>query len=143
MHDNRNYYVIVRGIVPGVYFDASNALENVCDIRDAHIRRFLTLATAVVGWRQALFDGHVTPLGDVTHTLLSRYFRYTLPTSLEHNSTQVEGLVGDNDISVSVGDEDEWRRAAYEHGPKWVVWKGRLPGILDTWYETCFRNVVH
>jgi hypothetical protein len=39
------------------------------------------------------------------------------------------------DVDVLVGDGDEWRRASYEHGPKWVVWKGQLPGILDTWYE--------
>ena len=40
-----------------------------------------------------------------------------------------------SNVDVLVGDGNEWRRASYEHGPKWVVWKGRLPGILDTWYE--------
>jgi hypothetical protein len=141
VHDNRNYYVVVRGVVPGVYFDASDALENVCDIRGAHVRSFPTLATAVVGWRRALSDGRVIPLGDVSHTLLSRYFRYTVPAALEHKPTQVDALVGDDDISV--GEDDAWRRAAYELGPKWVVWKGRLPGVLDTWYETCFCDVVY
>ncbi|KAF8222825.1 hypothetical protein L208DRAFT_1521205 [Tricholoma matsutake] len=121
------------GLLYRIYFDAFDALENVCDIRGAHVRSFPTLATAVVGWRWALSDGCVIPLGDVSHTLLSRYFCYTVPAALEHKPTQVDALASDDDILV--GKDNEWHRAAYEHGPKWVVWKGRLPGVLDTWQQ--------
>lgn len=55
----------------------------------------------------------------------------------KHTPGDMEDSMGD--VNVLVGDDDEWRRAAYEHGPKWVVWKGRLPGIIDTWYEIVSR----
>ncbi|KAF8222306.1 hypothetical protein L208DRAFT_1381891 [Tricholoma matsutake] len=129
---------LVQGSVLGVYFDASDALENVCDIQGAriwgaHIQSFLTLVTAIVGWRWALSDGRVIPLGDVSHTLLSCYFHYTVPAALEHKPTQVDALVSDDDISV--GKDDKWHRAVYEHGLKWVIWKGWLPGVLNTWQQ--------
>jgi hypothetical protein len=96
--------------------------------------------TAIVGWRQALSDGCVIPLRDVSHTLLSHYFHYTVSAALEHKPTQVDALVGDE---ISVSEDDEWHRVAYKHGPKWVIWRGKLSGVLDTWYETCFCNIVY
>ena len=96
---------------------------------------------------KALTDGNVVPLGDVLHVL-------PLPPGLRYPVNDDEKLLTNTFVSREVSsspgspastepladssadDGDEWRRAAYEYGPKWVVWKGRLPGILDSWYET-------
>jgi hypothetical protein len=151
--NNQAYYIVIRGVVPGIYSRITDLLDNVCDVKGAHVQRFPTLATAIAAWRQALTDGQVVPLDNVTHVqLLLPHLHYpvarqgdvevvstnaTVLTNLsvcKHARTSLE--TAESSAALSVGDGDEWRRVAYEYSPKWVVWRGRLPGILDSWYET-------
>jgi hypothetical protein len=64
-HDERVYYVVLQGVVPGIYINAIEALESVCDIEGAHIRCSPSLVTAISAWREALAHGEVVPLGDI------------------------------------------------------------------------------
>ena len=133
-------------MVPGIYSQVVDVLDNVCDVKGAHVRRFPTLATAIAAWRQVLINGDAVPLGDVPHALpLPPGFCYPVndDETLSNTDVSTEILVSptlhatmEPPAVLSVDDGNEWHRAAYGYGPKWVVWKGRLPGILDSWYET-------
>ena len=133
-------------MVLGIYFWVVDVLDNVCDVKGAHVWRFPTLVTATAAWSQVLINGDAVPLGDIPYALLlPPGFCYPVndDETLSNTNVSTEILVSpilhatmEPSAVLSVGDGNEWCRAAYEYGSKWVVWKGWLPGILDSLYET-------
>jgi hypothetical protein len=60
--------------VPGIYINAIEALESVCDVEGAHAQRFPSLVTAISAWREALANGEVVPLGDIMPWQLGSHY---------------------------------------------------------------------
>jgi hypothetical protein len=229
INPNENtHYVVIRGVSPGIYTKVTDVMENVCDVSGAYVRQLPSRDLAITVWRQALADGHATPLGlglDVsdgpgaevrqhpTGSLVTAVARHTAPlkiiyiqtdtTPSESSNSEIpraphvetsssNPLLADDvqrrqarytDLAIAVwrhavadgrdapletisigtdshaarsessnleillphveametssilslSDDVQWRQARYTHGQKWVVWKGRLPGILDSW----------
>jgi hypothetical protein len=106
-------------------------LINIYNVQGAYVRRLPTMSAAIATWRQALINGNVTPLDIAT----------PLDTISEHpiSSMTLPHCFGVIDVSATslTGTPNQWQYAKYQSGPKWVVWKGRLPGVLDSWYGMC------
>jgi len=91
-----------------------------------------------------LANGEVVPLGDIMPWQLGSHYSLSgwgdIGLFSERGASEQArtacGRLSHGEMSATsleIGQGDEWHRAAYEHGPKWVVWKGRMPGILDSW----------
>ena len=136
---NTGYYVVIRGVIPGIYRRSADVVENICDVQGAYVRKLPTLAAAIATWRRALSDGHATPLDIVAQPgdfgaqseTSSKLLDFASDLSLPFPT--FESLETSAASESSTDDRDKWRTTGYVHGPKWVVWKGHLPGILDTW----------
>lgn len=127
------YYVVIRGIVPGIYTNMADTLINMCDVEGAYVRGYPSFDLAAAAWRQALIEELVTPLR--TTQSLSGYSCIDVESGIDvEHMGDMSINSGDTDISTpDFSDDFKWRKASSNHGPKWVVWKGRTPGILDTW----------
>ena len=137
-------YVVVRGLVPGIYTDASAVVEAVCNVSAPHVRQFSTNDEARAFWRHALLiravhaimveaaDADLYPIPQPPGT--GR--RHLKPSWIAGTSLRIQGPAR----SLCIG---ELRSELYNYtldsgapadGEHWIVIIGRKPGIYNSWY---------
>jgi len=97
-------------------------LQRTHDVQGAYVQLFSSLGPAISAWRQAVHGNHsLYPDSTISQS----------PSDMDSDASSSDGSV----LSISsVCLDDEWNTAKHHIGPKWVVWTGHLPGVLDSWY---------
>lgn len=123
---HHSYYVLMRGIIPGIYTDVAEVLRNVAGVEGAYVEEFPTWQKATVSWRQALRDFNVVPLDSFVPPTFS-------PLIFEKSAGSSAFFEGSHGHSSVLHESFAWHRSTHDSGSKWVVMSGRVPGIYDSW----------
>lgn len=127
------YYVVFRGLLPGIYENPAEVLKNICNIENTHVLRFTDPNAAGMAWRRQLKAHTVVPLGAFYQPpppSSPNAVQNQLPINTDYPDPPVPE---DDDDSLSFTLTDVSTDIDDEAGGAWVVYKGRLPGIFDTW----------
>lgn len=140
------YYVVSRGLLPGIYKNPAMVLKNISNIPNTQVLRFTDPNAAAMAWRRELKANLVTPLGAFYQPPPSaNIVQNQLPINIDYPDypnygySDMEDDNDDDSLSFTLTEvsdiESAWGTPADvdNEACKWVVYKGRLPGIFDTW----------
>jgi hypothetical protein len=142
------YYVVLRGVVPGIYTTMLEALQNICNVSKPDIRCYPSQEEANMIWNMAL-------LARAPHAVPARspYAEFETPPEppRPRSASTIASMRGAKGPANELSIED-LREGPYHYtlniddGVKWVVIKGRVPGIYTSWYGHAllfFLRYVH
>lgn len=109
------------------------ALDSLRGVEGAYVEQYPTHSAAAVAWRQAINDQLIVALRIPVEPPLIHEANQTLSfLGVSESSVPCNESISGNE-SIPCNESILWHRAAHVSGPKWVVWKGRVPGIYDSW----------